>query len=47
MTLSSLLLAGGLLNSNGNEDAQLRRILEVAEALTENEHNTCLGDLME
>jgi hypothetical protein len=47
MTLSSLLLAGGLLNSNSNEDAQSRRIMEVAKALTENDHNTCLGDLME
>jgi hypothetical protein len=46
-TLSSLLLVGGLLDSNGDEDTQLRRIMEVAEALTEDEHNACLGDLME
>jgi hypothetical protein len=46
-TLSSLLLEGGLLDSIGEEDTRLRRIMEVAQALTEDERNTCLGDLME
>lgn len=45
-TLSSLLLEGGLLDSKDDE-VRLQSLMEVTQALAEDEHNTCLGDMIE
>lgn len=49
-TLSSILLESGLFDSNDHnngEEAQLQKIMEVIQALTDDEHNTCFGDMIE
>ena len=46
-TLSSLLLEGGLLDSKDDEEIRLGRIIEVIQALSEDEYNSCLGDMLE
>ena len=48
-TLSSLLSESGMLDSNDTEqeETQLQKIMELIQALTEDERNTCFGDMIE
>jgi len=47
-SLSSLLLESDLFASNDEqEETQLQKIMGVIQALTEDEHNTCFGDMIE
>lgn len=47
-TLSSLMLdSGRIIETNEQEETRLQKIMEIIQALTEDEHNTCFGDMIQ
>lgn len=46
-TVVTFLESGLIVNANEDEEVQLQKIMEVIQALTEDEHNTCFGDMIQ